>query len=135
RARMFLGNPNDIATDLEGHRLLTAGFHSQMGYFRDDKPLYDLVLDDAQRRELDTLWWELDFIAQVPERQLREFVWFERAEPRSRCSSRPCSISPGAPRADRSRQPSRRACSRSIAPCAPRNSATRTRFATASSAC
>jgi hypothetical protein len=83
RARMFLGNPNDIATDLEGHRLLTAGFHSQMGYFRDDKPLYDLVLDETQRRELDTLWWELDFIAQVPARQLREFIWFERAEPPS----------------------------------------------------
>jgi hypothetical protein len=83
RARMFLGNPNEIATDLEGHRLLTAGFHSQMGYFRDDKPLYDLVLDDAQRRELDTLWWELDFIAQVPARQLKEFIWFERAEPPS----------------------------------------------------
>jgi hypothetical protein len=83
RARMFLGNPNDIATDLEGHRLLTAGFHSQMGYFRDDKPLYELVLDEAQRRELDTLWWELDFIAQVPARQLKEFIWFERAEPPS----------------------------------------------------
>jgi hypothetical protein len=83
RARMFLGNPNDIATDLEGHRLLTAGFHSQMGYFRDDKPLYDLVLDEAQRRELDALWWELDFIAQVPARQLKEFIWFERAEPPS----------------------------------------------------
>jgi hypothetical protein len=83
RARMFLGNPNEIATDLEGHRLLTAGFHSQMGYFRDDKPLYDLVLDEKQRRELDKLWWELDFIAQVPARQLKEFIWFERAEPPS----------------------------------------------------
>ncbi|MEO6078991.1 MAG: DUF1592 domain-containing protein [Steroidobacteraceae bacterium] len=83
RARMFLNNANDIATDLQGHRLLTAGFHSQMGYFRDDKPLYDLVLDEQQRRELDTLWWELDFIAQVPARQLKEFIWFERAEPPS----------------------------------------------------
>lgn len=83
RARMFLSNPNDIATDLAGHRLLTAGFHSQMGYFRDDQPLYELVLDDAQRRALDRLWWELDFIAQVPARQLKEFIWFERAEPPS----------------------------------------------------
>ena len=78
-----LAGPNDIATDLAGHRLLTAGFHSQMGYFRDDKPLYELVLDEAQRRELDSLWWELDFIAQVPARQLKEFIWFERAEPPS----------------------------------------------------
>ncbi len=83
RARMFLTNQRDINSDLQGHRLLTAGFHSQMGYFRDDKPLYDLALDDAQRRELDTLWRELDFIAQVPFRQFTQFLWFERGEPPS----------------------------------------------------
>jgi hypothetical protein len=83
RARMFLTNPKDIASDLQGHRLLTAGFHSQMGYFRDDAPLYDLVLDDAGQRELDTLWKELDFVALVPLRQFRQFIWFERAEPPS----------------------------------------------------
>ncbi len=83
RARMFLSKQNDIATDLLGHRLLTAGFHSQDGYFRDDRPLYDLVLDEAQRRELDTLWQELDFIAQAPARQLKGFIWFERGEPPS----------------------------------------------------
>lgn len=83
RARMFIGSQRDIATDLQGHRLLTAGFHSQDGYFRDDRPLYDLVLDEAQRHELDTLWWELDFIAQAPARQLKGFMWFERGEPPS----------------------------------------------------
>jgi len=80
RPRMFLTNPRDIASDLLGHRLLTAGFHSQMGYFRDDQPLCDLVLDEAQKRELDRLWQELDFVAQVPFRQFRQFIWFERAE-------------------------------------------------------
>ena len=62
---MFLRLQRDIDGDLRGHRLLTAGFHSQMGYFRDDRPLCNLVLDDAQRRELDTLWQELEFIAAV----------------------------------------------------------------------
>ena len=47
-------------------RLLTAGFHNSMGYFRDDQPLYELILDEAGRRELDELWQELDFIALGP---------------------------------------------------------------------
>ena len=62
-------------------RLLTAGFHLMQGYFRDDAPLYELVLDDADRRELDALWYELDFVASVPMRQYRDFIFFERAEP------------------------------------------------------
>ena len=61
-------------------RLLSAGFHSAMGYFRDDRPLYDLILDDAGRRELDELWRELDFISNAPARQLAGFVWFERTD-------------------------------------------------------
>ncbi len=61
-------------------RLLSAGFHSMMGYFRDDQPLYELVLSPPQQAELDRLWNELDFIAQVPLRQYSGFIWFERAE-------------------------------------------------------
>ena len=61
-------------------RLLSAGFHSAMGYFRDDGPLYDLLLDAAGRRELDELWHELDFISNAPARQLAGFVWFERTD-------------------------------------------------------
>lgn len=84
RARMFLGdNSGEIASDLRGHRLLTAGFHSQMGYFRDDAPLCELMLDDAQQAELARLWDELNFVAEVPFRQFRQFVWFERGEPPS----------------------------------------------------
>ena len=84
RARMFLGdNSGEIQSDLNGHRLLTAGFHSQMGYFRDDAPLCELLLDDAQQAELARLWDELNFIATVPFRQFRQFVWFERGEPPS----------------------------------------------------
>ena len=62
-------------------RLLTAGFHLMQGYFRDDGPLYELVLDDARQRELDALWQELNFVTQVPQRQYKDFIFFERAEP------------------------------------------------------
>ncbi len=47
-------------------RLLTAGFHLMQGFFRDDAPLYDLVLDDAGKREIDLLWRELDFVTLAP---------------------------------------------------------------------
>jgi hypothetical protein len=62
-------------------RPLTAGFHLMQGYFRDDQPLCDLILDEAQRRELDALWHELNFITGAPMRQYRDFIFFERAEP------------------------------------------------------
>ena len=62
-------------------RLLTAGFHLMQGYFRDDEPLCSLVLTDAERRELDGLWSELNFITTVPMRQYHDFIFFERAEP------------------------------------------------------
>jgi hypothetical protein len=62
-------------------RLLTAGFHLMQGYFRDDQPLYELILDDRQRRELDALWHELNFVTLVPMRQYKDFIFFERAEP------------------------------------------------------
>lgn len=59
-------------------RLLSAGFHSMMGYFRDDQPLYDLILNEAEQDELDRLWDELDFIASVKSRQYTGMLWFER---------------------------------------------------------
>jgi hypothetical protein len=62
-------------------RPLTAGFHLMQGYFRDDAPLYELILDERQRRELDELWHELNFITLAPMRQYKDFIFFERAEP------------------------------------------------------
>jgi hypothetical protein len=62
-------------------RPLTAGFHLMQGYFRDDGPLCELILDESQRRELDALWHELNFIARAPMRQYKDFIFFERAEP------------------------------------------------------
>jgi hypothetical protein len=62
-------------------RPLTAGFHLMHGHFRDDGPLCELILNEVQRRELDALWDELNFITLSPMRQYRDFIFFERAEP------------------------------------------------------
>jgi Protein of unknown function (DUF1592)/Protein of unknown function (DUF1588)/Protein of unknown function (DUF1587)/Protein of unknown function (DUF1585)/Protein of unknown function (DUF1595)/Planctomycete cytochrome C len=70
-------NPNEAGKG----RLLTAGFHLMQGYFRDDTPLCELILDEKQRRELDALWDELNFVTLVPMRQYKDFIFFERAEP------------------------------------------------------
>src|SRR5262249_49159724 len=53
RARVYL-NPQKEKRN--AGRLLSAGFHSMTGYFRDDGPLYDLILDEKGQRELDRLW-------------------------------------------------------------------------------
>lgn len=63
-------------------RLLSAGFHSMMGYYRDDRPLMELVLDQQGCEELDRLWREFEFVCELPIRQFSGFLWFERAESR-----------------------------------------------------
>jgi mono/diheme cytochrome c family protein len=79
RGRDYVGKPRE---QQEKGRLLSAGFHSMMGYYRDDRPLYDMILDGAEQREIDRLWQELDFIASAPHRQYQGFVWFERTDSR-----------------------------------------------------
>ena len=79
RGRDYLGTPR---AEQEKGRLLSAGFHSMMGYFRDDQPLYDMVLSENEQRELDTLWRELDFVTAAPMRQYAGFLWFERTDSR-----------------------------------------------------
>jgi hypothetical protein len=90
RGRMFLTNPQEIANEIRNNtgRLLGAGFHSQMGYFRDDQPLCELVLDAKQNAELDQLWNELPFVTLWPIRQFKQFIWFERGEPPSFMATR-----------------------------------------------
>jgi hypothetical protein len=56
-------------------RLLGAGLHNVMGYFRDDAPLCELILDEKGRRELDTLWHEFDFISDYTVRTYSQFVF------------------------------------------------------------
>jgi hypothetical protein len=77
RARIYLDPEKEKS--LRG-RLLSAGFHSMTGYFRDDGPLYQLILDADGQRELDRLWQEFDFIADIPTRTYTSFIWYERAE-------------------------------------------------------
>lgn len=61
-------------------RLLSAGFHNVMGYFRDDTPLMELILDDQQRKELDTLWLEFDTIADFTTRTYVQFFFNQSGE-------------------------------------------------------
>lgn len=77
RGRDYLDGPS---TGEEKGRLLSAGFHSMMGYFRDDRPLQELILDDEGRQELDDLWRELDFFTAAPMRQYQGFLWFDRTD-------------------------------------------------------
>lgn len=61
-------------------RLLSAGFHNVMGYFRDDTPLMELILDEAGRKELDTLWLEFDTIADFTTRTYIQFYFNQSGE-------------------------------------------------------
>lgn len=74
RGRMFINDPSDKG------RLLSAGLHNSMGYFRDDTPLMEMVLDDNGRRELNNLWRDFDTVAYIPERTYQQMFTYERAE-------------------------------------------------------
>jgi hypothetical protein len=43
-------------------RLLSAGYHNVMGYWRDDTPLMELILDENGQKQLNRLWDQFDFI-------------------------------------------------------------------------
>jgi len=62
-------------TSMDKGRLLGAGFHNIMGYFRDDTPLVELILDESGKKELDTLWQEFDFIADYTVRTYYQFIY------------------------------------------------------------
>ena len=63
-------------------RLLGAGFHLQFGYYRDDGPLYEMLLSEDEKDQLDEMWHELNFVTDAPVRQFQDYVYFERAEGR-----------------------------------------------------
>lgn len=81
RARAFMDPEEEKANGNKG-RLLSAGFHSMTGYFRDDGPLYDMILDEAGQKELDRLWNEFDLVSSVPQRMHKSTLWFERTDSR-----------------------------------------------------
>ena len=64
---------NYFDTSQDRGRYLSAGFHNVMGYFRDDQPLCELVLDDKQQKELDEMWREMDFVASTTTRMYAQF--------------------------------------------------------------
>jgi hypothetical protein len=61
-------------------RLLSAGYHNVMGYFRDDTPLMELILDDKGRTELNRLWDEFDFIADYTARTWVQYYFNQSGE-------------------------------------------------------
>jgi hypothetical protein len=78
RGRNYLDKSKDRG------RLLSAGFHNLMGYFRDDQPLYQLVLDEKGQKELDALWQDLDFVAEATSRTFVQFYLNGSGEARER---------------------------------------------------
>ncbi len=59
-------------------RLLSAGYHSVVGFWRDDTPLMELILSEKEKQELDRLWNNLDYMAQATDRTWTQF-WFNQA--------------------------------------------------------
>ncbi|MEO5926280.1 MAG: DUF1592 domain-containing protein [Bryobacteraceae bacterium] len=69
RGRYF---PDD--SDDKG-RFLSAGYHNVMGFWRDDVPLMELILDPQGQKELNRLWDEFDFAADHTARTWNEFYF------------------------------------------------------------
>ncbi|MEO6238567.1 MAG: DUF1592 domain-containing protein, partial [Vicinamibacterales bacterium] len=65
---------NYFDTTKDRGRYLDAGFHSLMGYFRDDQPLYELILDEKQQAQLDAMWLDMDVVASVTSRMYSQFI-------------------------------------------------------------
>ena len=61
-------------------RLLSAGYHNVMGYFRDDTPLMELILDENGKKELNRLWDEFDFIADFTARTWVQYYFNQSGE-------------------------------------------------------
>ena len=80
RGRNYLDKSKDKG------RLLSAGFHNLMGYFRDDQPLYQMILDAQGQKQLDALWRELDYVASATHRTFTQFYLSESGEARKRAA-------------------------------------------------
>lgn len=61
-------------------RLLSAGYHNTMGYYRDDTPLMELILDEKGQKELNRLWEEFDFIASYTARTWVQYFFNQSGE-------------------------------------------------------
>ncbi len=74
RGKFFPDNSADAG------RLLSAGYHSVMGFWRDDNPLVELILDEKGKKELDRLWTEFDFYASHTARTFIQFYFNQAGE-------------------------------------------------------
>ncbi len=74
RGRYF---PDD--SDDKG-RLLSAGYHSVVGFFRDDQPLMELILDNRGQQEINRLWDEFDFVANFTARTWTQYFFNQSGE-------------------------------------------------------
>ena len=74
RGRFF---PDDSA---DKGRFLSAGYHNVMGYYRDDTPLIELILDDKGHQQLEELWDEFDFIADYTGRTWVQYFFNQSGE-------------------------------------------------------
>jgi hypothetical protein len=74
RGRYF---PDD--SDDKG-RLLSAGYHNVMGFYRDDTPLMELILDEKGQQQINRLWDEFDFIANFTARTWTQFFLNQSGE-------------------------------------------------------
>jgi hypothetical protein len=61
-------------------RLLSAGYHNVMGYFRDDTPLIELILDEKDKKELDRLWDEFEFMGDFTTRTWVQYFFNQSGE-------------------------------------------------------
>ncbi len=61
-------------------RFLSAGYHSVAGYYRDDLPLQQLILDDHGKQQLDQLWNDADYIANFTERTWTQYFFNQCGE-------------------------------------------------------
>jgi hypothetical protein len=61
-------------------RLLSAGYHSVLGFFRDDTPLMELILDEKGKKEIDRLWNEFDYIAHFTDRTWTQYFFNQSGE-------------------------------------------------------
>ncbi len=74
RGRFF---PDD---SMDKGRLLSAGYHNVMGYWRDDDPLQELILDEKGKKDLDRLWDEFDFIGDYTARTWAQYYFNQSGE-------------------------------------------------------
>jgi hypothetical protein len=54
-------------------RLLSAGYHNVMGYYRDDTALMELILDAKGQKELNQLWDQFEYISNYTARTFIQF--------------------------------------------------------------